>query len=51
MERIIPYFFPAGPIFIGCCACGRAEIFRRFVGVRRCTLRVFFCGLRRNRRT
>jgi Dihydrodipicolinate synthase/N-acetylneuraminate lyase len=26
MERIIPDFFPAGPIFIGCCACGRAEM-------------------------
>src|SRR6187397_1000307 len=42
MKRIIQYFFPAGAIFIGCCACGRAETFRRFVNVRHSTLCVFF---------
>jgi hypothetical protein len=50
IERIIPYFFPAGAAFIGCCAYGRVKIFRRFAGVRRSMLCGFF-GLRQNRRT
>jgi hypothetical protein len=49
MERIVPYFFPARSIFIGHCACGRAEIFRRFASVRHATLCSFF-RLRWNRR-
>src|SRR4029453_8137384 len=49
MERIIPYPFRAAQIFVGCCACGRTEIFRRFAGVRHATL-CFFFRLRRNRR-
>jgi hypothetical protein len=49
MERIIPYLFRAAPIFIGHCACGRAEIFRRFAGVCHAALCSFF-GLRWNRR-
>src|SRR6266700_4336755 len=49
MERIIPYPFRSSPIFIGHCARGRAEIFRRFAGVRYGTL-CFFSRLRRNRR-
>src|SRR5438128_12235287 len=49
MQRIIPYLFRAASIFIGHCTCGRAEIFRRFAGVRRATL-CFFFRLRRNRR-
>jgi hypothetical protein len=49
MDRVTLDLLPAGEIFIGCLACGRAEIFRRFVNVRPSTLCVFF-GLRRNRR-
>src|SRR5207248_3233461 len=46
---VIPYPFRAAQIFIGHCARGRAEIFRRFAGVRHTTL-CFFSRLRRNRR-
>jgi hypothetical protein len=49
MERIIPDPFRAAQIFTGHCACGRAEIFSRFAGVRHATL-CFFSRLRRNRR-
>src|SRR6266550_2560143 len=49
MARIVPYPFRAARIFIGHCARGRAEIFRRFAGVRHTTL-CFFSRLRRNRR-
>jgi hypothetical protein len=41
MKRIIPYLFRATQIFIGHCACGRAEIFGRFAGVRPATLCFF----------
>src|SRR5205814_3091019 len=49
MERIIQYAFRATPIFIGRCAHGRAEIFRRLAGVPHATFCLFF-RLRRNRR-
>src|SRR4030095_2960250 len=49
MERIVPHFFPSRQIFICHCACGRAEIFRRFARVRHATI-CFFFRLRRNRR-
>src|SRR5205823_13369065 len=49
MARIIPFPFRPAQIFIVHCACGRAEIFRRFVGVRHATL-CFFSRQRRNRR-
>ena len=49
IECIIQYFFPALPIFIGHCACGRAEIFGHFARVRPGTL-CFLSRLRRNRR-
>jgi len=42
MERIIPYLFRATQIFIGHCACGRAEIFGRFARVRPATLCFLF---------
>src|SRR5438132_9157342 len=42
MARIMPYSFRMAPIFIGRCAGGRAEIFRRFPGVRHATLCFFF---------
>src|SRR5438132_12265521 len=48
MARIIPHPFRAAQMFIGHCARGRAEIFRRFAGVRRATL-CFFSRLRRSR--
>src|SRR4029077_19073 len=38
VERIIPYLFRATEIFIGHCACGGAEIFSRFAGLRPGTL-------------
>jgi hypothetical protein len=38
MERIIPDLFRATQIFIGHCACGRAEILGRFARVRPATL-------------
>src|SRR4029077_3768175 len=47
MEWVIQYFFPARPIFPPHCACGRAEIFRRFADVRDAAL-CFFCRLRWN---
>src|SRR5438477_4867288 len=47
--RIIPYPFRAAPIFIGDCARGRMEIFRRFAGVGHTTL-CFLSHLRCNRR-
>src|SRR6266513_4553546 len=49
IERIIPDPFRAAPIFIGHCACGRTEIFRRFARMRHATI-CFFFRLRRNRR-
>jgi hypothetical protein len=49
MARIMPYSFRTAQIFIGRCARGRAEIFRRFPRVRHATL-CFFFRLRRNRR-
>jgi hypothetical protein len=48
--RIIPFPFRAAKVFVGRRACGRAEIFRRFAGVRHATLCFFFRLLRRNRR-
>jgi hypothetical protein len=38
IERIIPYLFRATEIFIGHCACGGTEIFRRFARLRPATL-------------
>src|SRR5581483_339574 len=49
MKCIVQHFFPALPIFIGHCACGRAEIFRRLARMRHATI-CFFLGLGRNRR-
>src|SRR5439155_6772400 len=46
--RIIPYPFRAAHIFIGHCVRSRAQIFRRFAGVRRATL-CFPSRLRRSR--
>src|SRR4030095_1959217 len=49
MECIIQYFFAPLPIFVGHCACGRAEIFGRFARVRPAQL-CFLSRLRWNRR-
>src|ERR1700720_1287401 len=48
MARIVPHPFRAAQIFIGHCARGQAEIFRRFAGGRHITL-CFWSRLRRNR--
>jgi hypothetical protein len=38
MDRIFPRTLRLMPILIGCYVCGRAEIFHRFVNVRRSTV-------------
>src|SRR5438132_11240659 len=46
MARVMPYSFRTAQIFIGRCARGRAQTFRRFPGVRHATLWFFFRLLR-----